>query len=221
MPSKLVESVISDLSDQRENFHVVRLNGFIHTDDKLALKEIWRQLGREMELDDDTAGKVSPALSFNWVVIDRTQASNYADTLASLLALLSHPSEISEGQTDQTAKSVIFILDEFDLFTTHSRQTLLYNLFDIAQAKKAPIVVLGLTTRIDVVESLEKRVKSRFRHRDVHFWLPRSLPAFWDICKAGLTVDTEELDLEGFGDGVAGQNEFLSFWQGMIEVSLC
>jgi origin recognition complex subunit 4 len=55
----------------------------------------------------------------------------------------------------------------------------------------------------------------------VHLSLPRSLPAFWDICKAGLTVDTEELDLEGFGDGVAGQNEFLSFWQGMIEVSLC
>jgi len=56
---KLVESVISDLSDQRENFHVVRLNGFIHTDDKLALKEIWRQLGREMELEDDTGGRVS------------------------------------------------------------------------------------------------------------------------------------------------------------------
>jgi len=31
----------------------------------LALKEIWRQLGREMELDDDTAGKVSSALSFD------------------------------------------------------------------------------------------------------------------------------------------------------------
>jgi origin recognition complex subunit 4 len=112
-------------------------------------------------------------------------------------------------------------LDEFDLFTTHSRQTLLYNLFDIAQAKKAPIVVLGLTTRIDVVESLEKRVKSRFSHRYVHLSLPRSLPAFWDICKAGLTVDTEEMDSEGFGNGAAGQNEFLSFWQGMIEVGLC
>jgi Cdc6-like AAA superfamily ATPase len=44
---------------------------------------------------------------------------------------------------------VVFILDEFDLFTTHSRQTLLYNLFDIAQARKAPIVVLGLTARMD------------------------------------------------------------------------
>jgi origin recognition complex subunit 4 len=138
--------------------------------------------------------------------------------LASLLAILSHPSEIPEAQTDQTAKSVIFILDEFDLFTTHSRQTLLYNLFDIAQARKAPIVVLGLTTRIDVVESLEKRVKSRFSHRYVHLSLPRSLPAFWDICKEGLTVDAEELENEGFDVSITGQREFLSYWQAMIHV---
>jgi len=48
--------VIQDLAQHRENFHVVRLNGFIHTDDKLALREIWRQLGREMEVEED--GKV-------------------------------------------------------------------------------------------------------------------------------------------------------------------
>ena len=104
-------------------------------------------------------------------------------------------------------------MDEFDLFTTHPRQTLLYNLFDIAQARKAPIVVLGLTTRIDVVESLEKRVKSRFSHRYVHLPLPRSIPAFWEICKQGLLVDVEEIDAD-----VSGKGEFFAFWQSMIEV---
>ncbi|TVY37854.1 Origin recognition complex subunit [Lachnellula subtilissima] len=200
----LVESIISDIStEHRENFHVVRLNGFIHTDDKIALREIWRQLGREMEVEDDLIGK-----------------SNHADTLASLLALLSHPSEISISQTnqpDQTTKSVIFILDEFDLFTTHARQTLLYNLFDIAQARKAPIAVLGLTTRIDVVESLEKRVKSRFSHRYVYLSQPRSLPAFWEICKEALTINTEELDAEVVGTDNGGQDEFLSFWHTMVD----
>ena len=130
------------------------------------------------------------------------------------MALLSHPSETSD--TDQTAKSVVFVLDEFDLFTTHSRQTLLYNLFDIAQARKAPIVVLGLTTRIDVVESLEKRVKSRFSHRYVHLGLPRSIPAFWDVCKQGLLVDEEEF--EDMSAREAGQTEFLDYWNSMIEV---
>jgi origin recognition complex subunit 4 len=131
---------------------------------------------------------------------------------------LSHPSEISEDRPDETAKSVVFVLDEFDLFTTHPRQTLLYNLFDIAQARKAPIVVLGLTTRIDVVETLEKRVKSRFSHRYVHLSLPRSLPAFWEICKEGLLVETEHLVNEGFDLGIPGQEEFVSFWKSSIEV---
>lgn len=56
---QLVEAVITDLSeDHRDKFHVIRLNGFIHTDDKLALREIWRQLGREMEVEDDLTSKV-------------------------------------------------------------------------------------------------------------------------------------------------------------------
>lgn len=132
---------------------------------------------------------------------------------------MSHPSEISEDRADETAKSVVFILDEFDLFTTHPRQTLLYNLFDIAQAKKAPILVLGVTTRIDVVEALEKRVKSRFSHRYVHLSLPKSCPAFWDICKEGLLVEAEDLQKAGFDLGMPGQKEFVSYWHSMIEVS--
>ncbi|KAH8656194.1 origin recognition complex subunit 4 C-terminus-domain-containing protein [Tricladium varicosporioides] len=193
----LVESAISDISVQhRDKFHVVRLNGFIHTDDKLALKEIWRQLGREMEVEDDLVGK----------------AGNYADTLASLLALFSHPSELSESEPEQIAKSVIFILDEFDLFTTHARQTLLYNLFDIAQAKKAPIAVFGLTTRIDVVESLEKRVKSRFSHRHVYLPLPRSLTMYWEVCREGLTIEPGESN-----NNPAGLENFLSFWNTTID----
>lgn len=57
---KLVENIIAELSfSHKSEFHVIRLNGFIHTDDKLALKEIWRQLGKEMEVDDDINAKVN------------------------------------------------------------------------------------------------------------------------------------------------------------------
>ncbi|KAL9106260.1 MAG: hypothetical protein Q9187_008582 [Circinaria calcarea] len=173
----LVETVLSQIQlDHHDDFHIVRLNGFIHTDDKIALKETWRQLGREMDVEDEAMGA----------------RSNYADTLASLLALLSHPAELSadEVHEDYTAKSVVFVLDEFDFFASHSRQTLLYNLFDIAQSRKAPIAVLGLTTKVDVVESLEKRVKSRFSHRYVHLSLPQSFNAFRDICQSALTYST-------------------------------
>jgi hypothetical protein len=177
----VVETVISSLSrNHRDDFHVVRLNGFLHTDDRIALREIWRQLGRETSTQED----------FHKV-------NSYADTMASLLAVLSHPEEIfgptEDPNTVITAKSVIIMLDEFDLFSYHPRQTLLYNLFDIAQARKAPVAVLGLTTKVDVAETLEKRVKSRFSHRYVFLPRPRSFADFSDICMAALTADETEL----------------------------
>ena len=176
----LVNHILHEQAVQHPNdFHVVRLNGFIHTDDKIALREIWRQLGREMELDDE-----------------ESTSKNHADTLATLLALLSHPAELGRDQPDLLTKSVIFILHEFDLFAGHPRQTLLYNLFDIAQSRKAPIAVLGLTTRIDVAESLEKRVKSRFSHRYVHLSLAKSFASFQEACKAAISVLPDELALE-------------------------
>lgn len=56
----MINNIIKDMSrEHRKDFHVVRLNGFIHTDDKLALKEIWRQLGKEMQVDDDLLSRVS------------------------------------------------------------------------------------------------------------------------------------------------------------------
>ncbi|OQE38351.1 hypothetical protein PENCOP_c008G07173 [Penicillium coprophilum] len=180
----IVESIISSLKKEHSNdFHVVRLNGFLHTDDRLALREMWRQLGREMHTEEDAA-----------------KVSSYADTMATLLALLSHPEELfgaSEDSGSKTAaKSIVILLDEFDLFVTHPRQTLLYNLFDIAQARKAPIAVIGLTTKVDVTEMLEKRVKSRFSHRYTYVPLPRSFEIFSDICLGSLDLsDVEVADI--------------------------
>ncbi|RGP66857.1 origin recognition complex subunit 4 [Fusarium longipes] len=197
----LLEKVISDVSQEHKNdFHVVRLNGFIHTDDKLALKEIWRQLGKEMQVEDD--------------LMNRT---NYADTMASLLALLSHPSEIIGTDEGVTSQSIVFVIDEFDMFASHSRQTLLYNLFDIAQSRKAPIAVVGCTTRLDVVEMLEKRVKSRFSHRYVYLSLPKSLPAYWQVCRQGLIVDSDEAEKEGLNTYLEGHAEFQEYWNQKIE----
>ena len=196
----IVETSIASLAREHGNdFHVVRLNGFLHTDDRLALREMWRQLGRETNTEEE-AGKVS----------------TYADTMATLLALLSHPEELSgpSGSNAVTAaKSVVIILDEFDLFVSHPRQTLLYNLFDIAQARKAPVAVIGLTTKVDVTEMLEKRVKSRFSHRYVFVPLPKSLDTFSEICYAGLDVEESELtELLSNSDSRSATN-----WQTLLQ----
>ena len=172
--------------------------------------------GEKMAVPEDETGEVS----------------SYADTMASLLSLLSHPEEFDDpaamdvnnataadgiqADINRTAKSVIFIMDEFDLFTTHPRQTLLYNLFDIAQAKKAPVAVIGCSTRMDVIDCLEKRVKSRFSHRWLHVPAAKSLVAFEETLRDVLCLPVEGKEALG----VAGaEMEWRTKWNEHIKVS--
>ncbi|KAF9952212.1 origin recognition complex subunit 4 [Modicella reniformis] len=96
-----------DVDEAQKEFMVIHLNGMIQTDDKMALKEIMRQLSREGESEMDTN-------------------ASFSDSLPSLLSFL------TAGSKDQYP--IIFILDKFDLFPQHTKQLLLYNLFDMAQS---------------------------------------------------------------------------------------
>ena len=85
---------------------------------------------------------------------------------------------------------LVVVIDELDVFAAHSKQTLLYrhappppppprassaggsdlgarllSLLDAVQSGGNPVAVIGVTCRLDVTEMLEKRVKSRFSHR--------------------------------------------------------
>lgn len=110
----------------------------------MALKAIAHQ----MKLENAVDGKVF---------------GSFSENLAFLLACL-------KSGDRHKSKSCIFILEEFDLFCGHHNQTLLYNLFDVAQSAQAPICVMGITCRLDVIELLEKRVKSRFSHRQIFLY---------------------------------------------------
>jgi len=135
----LVEQVMRCMGDSYcDNYIPVYLSGHIHTTDALALKDMARQLQLENVIGDRVFG-------------------SFADNLAFLL------DSLKKG-TEET-KSIVVVLDEFDGFTAHKNQSLLYNLFDIAQSRQSPLCVIGITTRLDVVELLEKRVKSRYSHR--------------------------------------------------------
>ncbi|XP_009914303.1 origin recognition complex subunit 4 isoform X1 [Haliaeetus albicilla] len=141
----LLNHVLKELTEMkqvRENLLEVHLNGLLQTNDKVALKEITRQLHLENVVGDKVFG-------------------SFAENLAFLLEALK--------KGDRTSSCpVLFILDEFDLFVHHKNQTLLYNLFDISQSAQTPVTVIGLTCRQDILELLEKRVKSRFSHRQIY-----------------------------------------------------
>jgi len=87
---------------------IVNLNGIVHTDDRLALKDLTRQMQLENVVGDKVFG-------------------TFAENLSFLLECL-------KSGDKKHSKPIIFVLDEFDLFCGHHNQTLLYNLFDVAQS---------------------------------------------------------------------------------------
>ncbi|XP_070332345.1 origin recognition complex subunit 4 isoform X4 [Odocoileus virginianus] len=167
-----------------ENVLQVHLNGLLQINDKIALKEITRQLNLENVVGDKVFGSSAENLSF-------------------LLEALK--------KGDRTSSCpVIFILDEFDLFAHHKNQTLLYNLLDISQSAQTPVAIIGLTCRLDILELLEKRVKSRFSHRQIHLMNSFSFPQYLKIFKEQLSLPSvfpEKIFAEQWNENVQGLSE--------------
>ncbi|KAL6755628.1 hypothetical protein V8C86DRAFT_3137545 [Haematococcus lacustris] len=131
---------------------VVRLNGGLHCEERSAFQEIARQLCGE----------------FNQLFSSK---ASYDENLAFLRAML--------ASLHTHMKSVVFLLDGFEAFArARGKQQLLYNLFDVLQHSKVQAAVIGITCAQDVMEGMEKRVKSRFSHRKIvitcpaHFEVP-------------------------------------------------
>ncbi|NXR65649.1 ORC4 protein, partial [Rhadina sibilatrix] len=179
--SALLNHVLKDLREMnqvRENLLEVHLNGncqflmknpflsgLLQTNDKVALKEITRQLQLENVVGDKVFG-------------------SFAENLAFLLEALRRGNRTSSCP-------ILFVLDEFDLFVHHKNQTLLYNLFDISQSAQTPVTVIGLTCRQDILELLEKRVKSRFSHRQIYLMNSFDFKEYLKIFKKQLSLPAE------------------------------
>ncbi|KAF8969480.1 origin recognition complex subunit 4 C-terminus-domain-containing protein, partial [Flammula alnicola] len=163
---------------------ILRLSGWVQSTDRHALREIAFQLlqqtgssllpdtetdqsspvqeGQEEEenpfLDSIDTSSGEPTLSL--------PPSSHLHALIPVLLTLSRP--------------VVVILDAFDLFALHPRQSLLYCLLDTVQNCRASsdsrgIAVIGITSRVDTVQLLEKRVKSRFSGRTIRTAPPGGL----------------------------------------------
>ncbi|KAG8004677.1 Origin recognition complex subunit 4, partial [Nibea albiflora] len=184
--AQLLKCVLRDLLEEKEvqkNLLQVHLNGLLQTDDRIALKEITRQLHLENVVGDKVFG-------------------SFAENLAFLLEALKKGDRSS-------SRPVLFVLDEFDLFAHHKNQTLLYNLFDVSQSAQAPIAVVGITCRLDVLELLEKRVKSRFSHRQIHLLSTPTFPQYVDRLRTQLSLPDDFPD-----------DKFAEDWKASIK-SLC
>lgn len=130
---------------------VVRLSGLAQINDMLAIREMGRQIaegeGQAFDPEDDDLD------------LD--------------IAPTTLPSQLLAQLSASSPRAIIIVLDNFELFTEHARQALLYCLFDVVQSiRTGPmqttgrgVAVIGATSRIDTPLLLEKRVKSRFSQR--------------------------------------------------------
>ncbi|GKB92817.1 origin of replication complex subunit 4 [Tanacetum coccineum] len=142
----VLDLVLEDLlNEYPEMISVIKLNGLLHCDDNCAIKEIARQLCIEHEL------------MF-------TKMASFDDNSQFMIDML--------RECGLAHKTVIFVLDEFDLFA-QGKQRLLYSLLDAMQSVTSQAVVIGVSCRLDADQLLEKRVRSRFSHRKLLFLPPQ------------------------------------------------
>uniref|UniRef100_A0A8C6B5M8 Origin recognition complex subunit 4 n=1 Tax=Monodon monoceros TaxID=40151 RepID=A0A8C6B5M8_MONMO len=119
-------------------------------------------------------------LNLETVVGDKVFGS-FAENLSFLLE------DLKKGDWNSSCPA-IFMSDEFDLFAHHKNQTLLYNLFDISQFAQTPVAVIGLTHRLHILELLDKRVKSRFFHWQIHLMNSFGFPQYLKIFREQLSL---------------------------------
>ncbi|KAJ1918696.1 origin recognition complex subunit 4 [Mycoemilia scoparia] len=151
-----------------KKYFVVRLNGHIHTNDNIALRDIARQLSIEQSMEEFNVGSFAQAMMY-------------------LLEVLK--------KGNRGTSPVLFLLDEFDLLAQHPKQTLLYTLFDIAQSHQSPVAVIGITPRLDVLDLLEKRVKSRYSHRQIYVHFIGNMEGYVEVAKQLLLLSDDNSEV--------------------------
>lgn len=195
----LVENALHDLETvKRYTFFTVRLNGSFFKDDTVAIKEIARQLDWYLE-------KYNPSERENLqrATFEQKTVTNTMNVIIDILdrTRLNETDERVDSKDEKNGTSgtkpslfvpIVFVIDEIDRYTHSAKQTLLYNLFDMAQSSSSrtedggdtkssggtTISVIGITTKTTVREQLEKRVKSRFSQRIIQFNKVRDLEEF-------------------------------------------
>jgi len=84
--------------------------------------------------------------------------------------------------------AVVLVLDQFEHFCSRVRQTLLYNLFNLAEEAGVRLSVIGTSVRVDVMDSLEKRIRSRFSMRHLHTFVPTCMKDLVEVLMSRLKL---------------------------------
>ncbi|CAI4054135.1 origin recognition complex subunit 4 SKDI_16G4160 [Saccharomyces kudriavzevii IFO 1802] len=170
-----------------EQFITIRLNGFIHSE-QTAINGIATQLEQQLQKIHGKEERIDGAS------LETISSGSLTEVFEKILLLLDSAAKTGaedRGDVDgssTTKITVVFIFDEIDTFAGPVRQTLLYNLFDMVEHARVPVCIFGCTTKLNMLEYLEKRVKSRFSQRVIHMPQIRDLDDMIDAVRSLLSV---------------------------------
>lgn len=164
-------------------FITIRLNGFIHSEQS-AINGIATQFEQQLR---KLRGKTSDTTNESDI-----SSGSLTEVFEKILRVLDSTSVGNQNRSQKsgaaTKITVVFIFDEIDTFAGPVRQSLLYNLFDMVEHAKVPVCIFGCTTKLNILEYLEKRVKSRFSQRIIYMPQVESLEQFLELTRELLTV---------------------------------
>ncbi|RPD66784.1 hypothetical protein L226DRAFT_453333 [Lentinus tigrinus ALCF2SS1-7] len=195
---------------------VVRLSGYAQHNDRLAIREIAWQLAQQTGTsflpaesdEEDEEDAADPPATVEQEASGETLEEEGDDdenpfvdhapaapsSLVEPVITLPPPSHLLAliSMIPTLPRPTVIVLDGFDLFASHARQALLYCLLDTAQSCRtgtgagSGMAVVGVTARVDTINILEKRVKSRFSGRMIRTACPTKLDHWITLAKAAL-----------------------------------
>ena len=104
--------------------------------------------------------------------------------------------QVQEYFETQEDLCLLFILEDIDYYIESTKQMMLYKILDMLQYCKIPFVFLATSQKVDIVDSFEKRIKSRFSHRQVLFYtenIDDYIKAVDNMCETKLIEPTNRL----------------------------
>ena len=106
--------------------------------------------------------------------------------------------------------SILFIFENVEYYIENTKQSLLYKILDMFQYTKIKFAFISTSQKIDILDSFEKRIKSRFSHRQVLFY-DEELTTFYKWIRKTINNLTDDYDITLDGQAYIKQLERFIF----------
>ncbi|KAL1284649.1 Origin recognition complex subunit [Trichinella pseudospiralis] len=162
---KVIDHVKRNLSKPKYKVVCIEINGLLISNVSSTLKNIIQQLKRN----------INHGL---------TEISAAEDVQSLINTLIKYQ--------DRNHIALLIVMDYFEKFTSLANHKLLYSLLDVTQHTVMPLLLFGLSQRMDVMDFLEKRVRSRLSQIQFTPFALITFDQYYEAVKSFLWIQNPE-----------------------------